>query len=306
MRLIKIFAVTLLLAVPTLSQAAAGEIPGDSTWYFHADLDAMRNGKAGKSLYEWLDREVFAEILDETGVDFGKEVSYLTAFSARGNGPVIVIDGKISQESKDKLLAVATGASGDLQVFKSSGKEYYYFDGEADGDDIDIDIESLEDEAYVSLALKNKIVITHKKEQMEELLANNGKLPSVKNAKNTLFVLHADRALMQAGADTAAMQGEGGGNWDSNILRNTERVGVLLADLGDMLSFEAQMVTTAPEMANSLASIVRGLVSLTAFSDDVEPEVASVLQSTTVDVMDNTLKINLKLDPDKVVAALDN
>jgi hypothetical protein len=305
MRFIKIVAIVLLLAVPTLSQAAAGDIPGDSTWYFHADLDAMRKGKAGKGLYDWLDREVFAEIRDETGVDFSKEVSYLTAFSAQGNGPVIVIDGKISQESKDKLLAVATGASGDLQVFKSSGKEYFYFDGETDGGDIDIDIESLEDEAYVSLALKNKIVITHKKEQMEELLANNGKLPSVKNAKNALFVLHADRALMQAGADTAAMQGESG-DFDSNILRNTKRVGVLLADLGDKLGFEAQLVTTAPEMANSLASIVRGLISLTAFSDDVEPEVASVLQSTTVDVSDNTLKIALKLDPDTVVAALDN
>lgn len=306
MRLIKIIAVALLLAVPTLSEAAAGDIPGDSTWYFHADFDAMRKGKAGKGLYDWLDREVFAEIRNETGVDFSKEVSYLTAFSAQGNGPVIVIDGKISQESKDKLLAVATGASGDLQVFKSSGKEYFYFDGETDGGDIDIDIESLEDEAYVSLALKNKIVITHKKEQMEKLLANNGKLPAVKNAKNTLFVLHADRALMQAGADTAAMQGESGGDWDSNILRNTKQVGVLLADLGDKLGFEAQLVTTAPEMANSLASIVRGLISLTAFSDEVEPEVASVLQSTTVDVAENMLKIALKLDPDTVVAALDN
>ena len=305
MRLIKIIAVVLLLAVPALSQAVSGDIPDDSTWYFHADLDAMREGKAGKGLYDWLDREVFAEIRNETGVDFSKEVSHVTAFSAQGNGPVIVIDGKISQESKDKLLAIATGASGDLQVFTSSGKEYYYFDGETDGGDIDIDIESLEDEAYVSLALRNKIVITHKKEQMEELLANNGKLPSVKNAKNALFVLHADRALMQAGADTTAMQDEGG-DWDSNILRNTQRVGVLLADLGDMLGFEAQLVTTAPEMANSLASIVRGLISLTAFSEDMEPEVASVLQSTIVDVTDNTLKINLKLDPDTVVAALDN
>jgi hypothetical protein len=306
MRLIKIIAVVLLLAVPTLSQAAPGDIPGDSTWYFHADFDAMRKGKAGKGLYDWLDREVFAEIRDETGVDFSKEVSYLTAFSAQENGPVIVIDGKISQESKDKLLAVATGASGDLQVFKSSGKEYFYFDGETDGGDIDIDIESLEDEAYVSLALKNKIVITHKKEQMEKLLANNGKLPPVKNAKNALFVLHADRALMQAGADTSAMQGQSEGDWDSNILRNTKQVGVLLADLGDQLGFEAQLVTTAPEMANSLASIVRGLISLTAFNDEVEPEVASVLQSTTVDVADNMLKIALKLDPDTVVAALDN
>ena len=305
MRYFKILAAVLLLAFPVLARADTDLLPGDSTWYFHVDFDAMRKGEAGKRLYDWLDREVFTEIREDTGVDLGAEADTLTAFSARDDGPIIVVDGRISQETKDQLLALATAATGDLQVFKSDGMEYFLFEGDGTGTgDIDIDIESLGEEAYLSMALRNKILVTHRKEQMEQLLANGGRLPDVRKAGNALLVLRADRALMQAGANTAAMQEESNGAWDSNILRHTEQFAVLLADLGDKLGLEAQLVTSEPEMANSLASIVRGLISLQVFNEDIDTELMSVLQSTTVDVADNALKVALRLDPDTVVESL--
>jgi hypothetical protein len=46
------------------------------------------------------------------------------------------------------------------------------------------------------------------------------------------------------------------------------------------------------------------LISLQAFNDEMDPEVASVLQSTKVDVAGSALKISLALDPDTVVSAL--
>lgn len=305
MRVFKFLAVVALLAFPLLAQADLSSIPGSSTWYFHADFDAMRKGKASKGLYDWLDREVFAELRDEIGVDFGKEAERLTAYSAEEHGPVIVVEGKISQETRDKIIAIAA-IDGEIQPFKASGKTYYFFGGDRDGadsGDIDIDIESLEDEAYVSLALKNKVVITHKKEQMELLLANNGKLPVTSKDRGSLFVLKADRNLVQAGVNAEQLDDEGG-DWDSNILRNTRHVAVLLADLGDKLGFEAQLMTNEPEMANSMASIVRGLISLQAFNDDMDPEISSVLRSASVDVKGSTLKIALSVDTDTVVSAL--
>ena len=72
MRYFKILAAALLLTVPALAQAEIGSIPGDSAWYFHADFDAMREGKASKGLYDWLDAEVFSEIRKEIGIDFDK------------------------------------------------------------------------------------------------------------------------------------------------------------------------------------------------------------------------------------------
>lgn len=313
MRHLKLLAVILLLGLPTLAYADVNGIPGTATWYFHADFDAMRKGKASKGLYDWLDGEVFEEIRNEIGIDFDKEARRFTAFSAADEGPVMVLDGKISQETKDKVLAIAA-VDGELETFKSSGKAYYFFDGEddesdsddAEGGDIDIDIDSLEEEAYVSVAVKNKIIITHKREQMEQLLDNNGKIDSGSKEKKALFVLRAERSLIQAGVNADEMQVDDDGDWDSNILKNTRQLAVLLSDLGDKLGIEAKLMTTEPEMADSMASIVRGLISLQAFNDDMDPEMASVLQSTKVDVADSTLQISLALDPDTVVSALEN
>jgi len=306
MRTLKILAVLLLLGVPALAYAELGQIPTSATWYFHADFDALRNGKASRGVYDWLDTEVFEEIRDEIGIDFDKEVQQMTAFSAADAGPVILVDGKFSQETRDKVVAIAA-ADGELQTFKSSGKTYYLFDGEGDDNDvgnIDIDIESLEKEAYVSVALKNKILVTNSKDQMERLLANNGKIDARKKENNALFVLRAERSLIQAGVNTDEMDKDD--DWDSNILRNTRQVAVLMADLGDKLGVKAQLVANEADMANSLASVVRGLISLQAFNDDIEPGVAAVLQSTKVDVAGSTLNISLELDPDTVVSALEN
>lgn len=305
MRTLKILAIVVFLGIPAMAYAELGEIPGSATWYFHADFDAMRDGTASRGVYEWLDAEVFEEIRDEIGIDVGKEMQRITAFSGAGQGPVIMVDGQISQDTKDKIIALAA-AGGELQTFESSGKAYYYFDGDDENgvDNIDISIESLENEAYVSVALKNKILVTNTKGQMEALLASNGKIDSGKTEKDALFVLRAERSLIQAGVNADEMDSDD--DWDSNILRNTKQVAVLMADLGDKLGVEALLMANEAEMANSLASIVRGLISLQAFNDDIEPEVASVLQSTRVDVAGSTLKISLELDPDTVVSALED
>jgi len=306
MRNLKLLAVLLLLGIPALAYADMSEIPASATWYFHTDFDAMRDGKASRDLYAWLDSEVFEEIRQETGIDLGREVQQLTAFSATGEGPVILFEGKFSQDTRDKIITIAA-ADGELQTFKSSGKVYYLFDGNGDGADvgnIDIDIESLEDEAYVSVALKDKILVTNTQDQMKKLLASNGKIDSGKKEKNALLVLRAERSLVQAGVNANELDGDN--DWNSNILRNTKQVTVLMADLGERLGIEAQLMASEPDMANSLASIVRGLISLQAFNDDIEPEVASILQSTKVDVAGSTLTISLTLDPDTVVSALED
>ncbi len=313
MRHLKILAILLLLGLPTLAYADLDGIPGSATWYFHADFDAMRKGKASRGLYDWLDGEVFEEIRTELGIDFDEEARQLTAFSAAADGPVIVLDGKISQETRDKVLAIAA-VDGELETFKSSGKAYYFFDGEYDEEDsdasedsdVDIDIDSLEEEAYVSVALKNKIIITNTREQMERLLDNNGKIDSGKREKRALFVLRAERSLIQAGVNADEMRVSDNGDWDSNILKNTKQVAVLLSDLGDKLGVEAKLMTAEPEMADSMASIVRGLISLQAFNEDMDPDLASVLQSAKVDVSGSTLQVSLALEPDTVVSALED
>ena len=281
-----------------------GDLPDTSRWYFHADFEEMRSSEAGRHLYGWLQEEVFDDIRDEVGVDLDNEADTLTAFATAEEGAVVVIDGKISQQTKDKLLAMAA-AGGKLNKFEAGGKAFYHV-GETDGDDVDMSIEldSFDDGAYFSFAIKNKLLVAANRERMESLLRDKGRIAaSSPSGRGALFVLSAERNLMQAGARADDLRENG--NWDSNILRNTEQAALLVADKAGKLAIEAQLVTTAKEMADSLASIVRGLISLQIFNDDMDPELAEFLQNAAVDVSDRTLKISVALDPETVVAAID-
>jgi hypothetical protein len=308
MRLIKILAVLVLLAVPVVAAAKNASIPDSAVWYFHIDLEEMRSNGPGKQVYSWLQGEAFEEVSEESGFDVDKELDRLTAFSMEGDGPVLLFEGKFSQETKDKIMTFVA-SDGDLTPKKSSGKTYYYFSGGEEGESIqaangnvEIDMESLGNEAWVSMALRNKVVVTGSEEQMQAMLANNGKVPGSNGHKGALLVLTAEKTLLQAGMQSNAIGDDS--DWDSNILQNTEQVAFLMAAAANKLALEATLITTEPEMAESLASVVRGLVSLAAFNDDIDPQAVAMLQGTRVEASGNSLSISLAIDPDLVVQTL--
>ena len=313
MRFLKLLIVGLLLAIPGLAAADVGDIPGASTWYLHVDLDEMRSDEVGKSLYGWMDEEIFSEIDEETGVNLGEELNKVTAYSLEGQGPVFLFEGNISQESRD-LVMTFIAAEGDLQPMKSSGKSYYRLAAESneDGDrtvaagDIEFQIEALEEESWISLDLKNKVIVTASEEQMKAMLANGGKIKGGGNHKGALLVLTAEKALLQAGMNSSALgeDYDGDSDWDSNILRNTEQVAILVAAVANKLAIEVELITTEPDMAQSLASVARGLISLVSFDDSMDDDAIAVLRSTKVEAKGNSLNLSLAIDPSLVVATL--
>ena len=296
------------IALPStlLAGMGPGDLPDASKWYFHVDFKEMRSSEAGRHLYGWLQEEVLDDVREDVGVDLDKEADFLTAFATAEEGPVVVIEGRISQETKDKLLAMGAAAGG-LNQLESGGRAFYHVEGDNgddDGDNVHIELDSFDDGAYFSFAIKNKILVTATKERMQSLLADKGKFSGgKKGGDGALFVLSAERDLVQAGARADGLGDNV--NWDSNILRNTEQAALLIADKAGKIAVEAQLVTTEKAMADSLASIVRGLISLQVFNDDMDPEVAEFLQNTSVDVEDNTLRISVALDPEVVVAAIE-
>ena len=307
MRNFRYLVIFFLFAAPAaaLSALGPGDLPDTSKWYFHADFKEMRSTEAGQHLYGWLQKEVFEDVREDAGVDLDKEADYLTAFATEDDGLVVIIEGNISQDTEDKVMAMGA-ASGSLDKFGSGNKTFFHIeDDDIDIDDgnIEIDMDSFDDGAFFSFSIKNKLLVTSTKERMESLLADKGKVTGVRGEKGQLFVLSAERNLMQAGARTDEFDGDG--DWDSNILRNTEQAALLIADQAGKISIEAQLVTTEAEMAESLASIVRGLISLQVFNDDMDPEIATFLQNTDVDVDGNKLTISVALDPEVVVAAIE-
>ncbi len=141
---------------------------------------------------------------------------------------------------------------------------------------------------------------------MERLLDSKGKLPARKSDQGTLIVLTAEKSLIQAGIRADQIEDEGDGGWQSNILKNTEQLAVMVADAAGKIAVETRLIATQPEMAESLASIVRGLISLAMFSEDTDPDVAEFLKGTTVDVNGSSLNIRLALDPETVIVALED
>jgi hypothetical protein len=309
----RILPLLLLALAPAFNWAAIGssDLPAGARWYVHVDLERMRTTVAGKHLYGWLESEVFDDIRDEIGIDLDRETDRVTAFSASREGLTIVIDGEISQETQDKVLALAA-ASGGLDRFEA-GKDSYYFvkgDGE-DGAagpaarfaDDGYDIDPLEKGAYFSFAVPNKVIVTATGEDMQTMLANRGRIGGTTAAQAAMLVLSADQSLLQAGLDAEEFGDDVG--WDSNIVRNTEQIALLIADDDGQLAITAELLAAEKEMAESLASIARGLISLQVFNDELDPEISEFLANTTVEVKDRALIVSLSLDPEAVVAAID-
>ena len=301
----KALAFLLILLIPV--GAAAGIEPGDlppgSTWYLHIDFSEMKDSEAGSGIYEWLDEEVNVEIVDQIGINLYGETDRLTAYSADGAGAVLVMEGRYSQDTKDKLLALASTAE-EFDMLESRNNTYYYVAGELEGHDVDIEIDGMDDPGYMSFAVDDKIIMTATEEQMLELLGNRGRIAGQGSHDDALFVLTAERSFVQAGMDTENFDHEDNG-FDSNIARNTREVAIMIAEVAGKIAVEAQLITTEAEVADSLASIVRGLIALQIFSEDMDPDVAEVLRSTRVDVDDNRLRISVALSPDAITAALD-
>jgi hypothetical protein len=311
MRFLKVLCVTVLLAIPVAALADARDVPGSAEWYLHIDFDKMKSEEAGKAVYEWFQAEALDEVRDDAGIDIDKEVSKLTAFSIAGEGPVVVVDGKFSQQTYDKIMAIIA-AEGDISPLKASGRKYYRIgeDGEVafKGDDgnVDIKLDSLDEGGWISMDIRDKILFTGSEEQMKALLANKGRVPRGSNNSDALLVLTAEKTLLQAGMNSGLVDDDGNADWDSNILRNTEQVAFLVAAAANKLAIEAKLITAEPEMAESLASVARGLISLASFDDSMEPETAAVLQGTRVEAKGNSLSLSLAVDPSLVVRTLDN
>ena len=310
MRVMKFLCVAVLLALPLAAVADARDIPGSADWYLFIDLEKMKSEEAGKPIYEWLREEALIEVKEEAGVDIDKEIKRLTAFSVKDEGPVIVIEGDLSTETRDKVMALIA-AGGDISPLKASGRTYYRL-GDEEGNidyesgDVNITLDSLEDGGWISLDVKDRILITGGEAQMKSLLANKGQVPRPAKTKDTVLVLTADKTLIQAGMNTGNLEDDGDDDLDSKILRNTEQVAFLLAVVANKLAIEAELTTSEPEMAESLASVARGLISLVAFDDSMDAETVAVLQSTKIQAKGNSLSLSLAVDPNLVVRTIGN
>jgi hypothetical protein len=292
------------LLLPTAhAEVGPGDFPSGTVWYLHADFERMRATASGREMYRWLDGEVFVEINDKIGIDLNREVDRLTAFSHDGMGTVILVEGPVSKTTKDKVLALVA-ADANLDVLEFAGKTYYHASEGTGHVADDGPLKDLDESAYFSFELPDKVVVASEKEQLHELLENGGRITGSASHDGALFVLTADKDFVQAGMRTERFVDDED-DWDSNILRNTEEVAFLASDRGGLLAIEARLKSRDARMAESIASIANGLISLQLFNSELGPEVRTLIQSTKVEVIDKVLTISTVFDPDLLMQLVD-
>lgn len=290
-------------------QVTVGDLPDDTVWYLHADLSALRESNGGRPVWVWINNEVGDEVQEEVGIDIGAEIDSVTAFANAAGGTIIVIDGPLTKETRDKLLALAA-QEGPVDPREYDGKTYYFFGDEDDIDDpADEPFEDLEDALFLSFAISGKALITGTEPQMRELLDSGGKVSGRGSHDGALLVLSANKTLVQAGLQTEGLVDpddmDDGGDWESNIVRNTKQGALLVADESGQLAIQAQLVSTDPRMAEAIGGIVNGLIALQAFNSELGPEIKQLMQVTEIEVNENVLSISTVIDPDLVVRILD-
>ena len=297
-----LFALLACSCSASLAELSADSLPANTKWYLHADLEALRRADSGKPLYDWLDGEVFVEIHEEVGIDLNKEANAVTAFADAELGTIVIVEGPIAQETRDKLLALAA-ADASLDMLKHDGKTYYHVSETGAPRTGHGSLDDLQESAYFTFDLKDKVVVASAESQIKAMLESGGRLPGNHGHPGALFVLTADRSFVQAGVRTGELDEDD--DWDSNILRNTEQLSILVSGQENLLAVEAQLVSREPDMARSLGDIANGLLSLQTLNSDLDPELRELLRSTRVKVEDKVLSVNLVLDANRIVAMLD-
>ena len=282
---------------PARADLAAGDLAPGATWYLHADFEGMRTSAAGGELYAWFNREAADEIRDELGIDVGEEVDRLTAFSDNPRGLMLVAEGPLSETFRNVVLDRLKEET-LLERFEHAGEDYYRVTEQ--GHDADDD-----DAAFFSFAVGGKLLVASDEKRLREMIDNKGHIASGQAQENTLLVLTADKQFVQAGMRTAQFADDED-SWDSNILRNTEQIALLISDQDGLVAVEAQLLSRDSQMTRSIGNIVNGLISLQAFNSEMNPAVAGALENTRVTIADKVLSISTVLRPDDILDLIDD
>ena len=311
---IRVYTVVLLTGmVFAISQAAVlvdSNLPGSSNWYVHVNLDLIQNTDAGRQIMLGTVNEALEDIEEELGIDFGDSVQGITLFGGsipnRG-GPLedgaVVLHGSISAAEQEQLLARLEQE--DLEVTKSyQGSLAYYMLAEHDGTitttdesgNVETNHWDNSEDLYFSFG-DTQTLVTHDQELMQVFVDSNGYLGGFENSDpGALVVLHADRALIQGGANTSI---EIDGNWDSSILQNMESFALVVSEDNGGLQFNAELTANSEEVAMSVRNIVEGLVALKALEggDDV---MGDLLRNVKFENDGAVLRVDLPVAADQI------
>jgi hypothetical protein len=316
---IRTFCLVLISGLVWVTAQAASlgdsDLPTDSNWYVHVNLDLIRNSEVGKQFMMETFNEAMDEIESELNVDIREEIEGVTIFGAalpaHGN-PIsdgaVVLHGMFSAETQSAILSALENKGAHFSKSFEAGLAYYTVDSDEsslnytdeDGDLRDVSWGENED-LHFSFG-STQVLVTQSLEMMQVFLGNGGYLGGFEQAgSDALLIIEADRALMQGGANTSA---EIAGEWDSSVLKNVDAVALVIEEAQGGVQINAQLTASSAEAAMSVRNIAEGLVALKALSDS-EGVVGEVLRSVRFENEGSVLHVSVPVAADQIEALKD-
>ena len=306
------FMLTLCFAGNPVLALSNGDLPTETAWYLHMDMDQMDSTVTGQHLSAWLSEEVFDEIRDELGFSLDEELSGITVFGSgeKKNSPALILHGRLSEKAKDEIMGLMKKEATDLKKESHSNAEVYSFSDVVFGDhhnrvsaktdDDKYHITASSDEkSYLAFGNLGQTLLTQNEALLKQFLNDGGQIRNQNsNHPGALMVLQADRTLIQGGMGRDFPRH---GPWNSSIGKNMNQVAVILFDESGMAALDVSLVADDPETAEALNNVVKGLIALKTLAMDDEPELAQILQDTDAELIGNTVTIRARVDPEVLV-----
>lgn len=302
-RLVLVIPVMFVLASTGFADMARDDLPPDVQWYAHADFKEMEGSVTGKYILDFLDKEVFSELRDETGIDLRKDLEAALVFGghSKRDGAVVVY-GKISDRNRTKINALME-LYGEYEREMRKGTEVFSLNKRSTSDDDDdsgdMFVESRT--TYVAFGKRNQTMITQNRGQLDAFVEAGGQVRQGRKAPQagSLLVLQADRSLVKAGMNAGAGIADGG-DWNSNVLQHMERIALVLADQSGNAAIDVELVTNKPELAESIKNILQGLISIKALDQDEDPEVLALLRNIRLELAGASIRASMVVDPERL------
>ncbi len=299
--------------VCAISQAAvlvSSSLPDGSNWYMHVNLELILSTDAGQQLMQGTVDEALEDIEEELGFDFGEYIQGITIFG--GGIPshggsledgAVVLHGTISEANQQELLEKIELAGAEVTTAYKDGLAYYTVaESEATitttDEDGQMEIDSWDHSEQLLFSFgATQTLITQNQELMQVFVDSNGYLGGFENNDtDALVVLHADRALMQGGANTSI---DFDGEWDSSVLKNMNSVALVISENNGGIHISAELIASSAEVAMSIRNIVEGLVALKALEsgDDV---LGDLLRNVKFENDDAILHVDVSVAADQI------
>jgi hypothetical protein len=281
--------IALLLTVSMTSLAAPinrQHIPVDSKWLFHVDFDAFRDSEMGSLIGQEIEAAHQKKIDGLTtllGTDLTQDLYGFTLYGPDADDTKAAALIYVKYE-KEKLLALL---GMNEKYAESSHQEqtiYHWFDEKQSRDQVG------------AFATEELIVISQSEDTvtaMLDLLKDPSK--SIAHAKdNAVAGLSetSEKAIVLAAADGLSELAEDEGH--AAILKNSTLMAVIVAENDGNMKLSIDLIAENAEAATKIEQVILGMQAFMTLSQNENPDIASLIQATTLQRNDNQLALTFQ------------